>query len=102
MLVQRKALHLLRQELGKISKQIIYFHCFIKIQLFIRCAQKIVTQLETVSILRKKISKYEKLQQDEYQNELKINSEEWWSLNKENIDNRKNEITEKERKKATL
>lgn len=70
--------------------------------MFIRCAQKIVTQLETVSILRKKKSKYEKLQQNDYQNDLKINSEEWWNLNKENIDNRKNEMTEKERKKATL
>lgn len=69
--------------------------------MFARCAQKIVTQLETVSILGKNKTKYEKLQQDDYQNELKINNTEWWSPNKENIDNKRNEITEKhfERKK---
>ncbi|KAK9885316.1 hypothetical protein WA026_010810 [Henosepilachna vigintioctopunctata] len=76
----------------------------------IRCAQKIVTQLESVSLLGKK--KYEKLPQeddeeeDEMEKPLVIERDKkWWSdsrwkiiedKSKEKSDNKKNEIVEKQ------
>ncbi|KAJ8984338.1 hypothetical protein NQ317_012558 [Molorchus minor] len=73
----------------------------------IRCAQKIVTQLE-LPLLKPKGHKYEKLPQDEEDDtsikDLTPEKEtHWWSDKKrdrtkceENIDNRKNEIAEKQ------
>lgn len=76
----------------------------------IRCAQKIVTQLESVSLLGRK--KYEKLPQDDYEDDSNRSStstefdRNWWSEKKskwtgktkseERIDNKKNEMVEKQ------
>ncbi|GJQ79684.1 hypothetical protein Trydic_g20623 [Trypoxylus dichotomus] len=78
----------------------------------IRCAQKIVTQLETVPLLGKhsKGYKYEKLSQNEEDEDgdsaysSKKEHKKWWSekgwrdkgKSEERDDNKKNEITEKE------
>ncbi|KAI4457189.1 zinc finger c3hc4 type (ring finger) [Holotrichia oblita] len=79
----------------------------------IRCAQKIVTQLETVPLLGKhsKGYKYEKLPQNEEEEDNdttfvngKKDGKKWWSekgwrdknKSEERDDNKKNEITEKE------
>lgn len=79
----------------------------------IRCAQKIVTQLETVQLLGKKQKdyKYEKLpQEDEEEAEKSTDEEEkekgkkWWSdkrwkersKSEERNDNKKNELVEKQ------
>lgn len=78
-----------------------------------RCAQKIVTQLETVPLLGKhsKGYKYEKLPQNEEEENKdttfvngKKDGKKWWSekgwrdknKSEERDDNKKNEITEKE------
>ncbi|XP_015838417.1 uncharacterized protein LOC103314091 [Tribolium castaneum] len=63
----------------------------------IRCAQKIVTQLESVPLLGKSRNKYEKLPQEDVDEQVK-KERKWWSdrsINEEKIDNKKNEITEK-------
>ncbi|KAG5887019.1 hypothetical protein JTB14_008375 [Gonioctena quinquepunctata] len=74
----------------------------------IRCAQKIITQLE-LPILRSKEFKYEKLPQEDEEDKIvdkeKFPDKEkrWWSdkkrdrtKNEEKIDNKKNEIVEKQ------
>ncbi|XP_056633143.1 uncharacterized protein LOC130442809 [Diorhabda sublineata] len=69
----------------------------------IRCAQKIVTQLELP--LMKKGYKYEKLPQEEEEEEIVVNTKpiekdrRWWrdrTKSEERIDNKKNEIVEKQ------
>jgi hypothetical protein len=62
-----------------------------------RCAQKIVTQLESVPLLGKSRNKYEKLSQDDDGEEVKKDRK-WWpdrTKDEEKIDNKKNELTEK-------
>lgn len=66
--------------------------------LIFRCAQKIVTQLESVPLLGKSRNKYEKLPQEDLDDQHVKKDRKWWpdrSINEEKIDNKKNEITEK-------
>lgn len=88
---------------SKLVQVIKHFH------LFFRCAQKIVTQLETVPLFSKNSRnyRYERLPQtDREEEQEKEKDKKWWnnserswqerSRSEERIDNKKNELVERQ------